>query len=168
VATSNGPDAHIVEFGLQGEEVTDVKTLKYEWALQHLQREKEKTRAFYVEPHKAAVSNKDIDEIERLDSEEMHETQSIEDKISRLQTSFLIEEAQRLLIPTPAFDTKEDSPWERAVTASHYQLKREQLAALRSAIRKEKKERREGLQSWAALSIGLVGALIGLFSALKK
>jgi hypothetical protein len=121
-----------------------LKQLKYEWALRRLQQEKDKTRASYVEPYRAAVANKDVDEIERLDSEETHETQSIEDKIARLQTSFLIEEARRLLISTPAFDSKEDGAWE------------------------EKKERREGLQSWAALSIGLVGALTGLFSALKK
>jgi hypothetical protein len=146
-----------------------LKHLKYEWALQRLQREKEKTRTFYLEPYREARAIKDVDEMDRLSSEEMHETKSIEDKISQLQTSFLIEEAQRLLIPTPAFDAKEkDGAWEQALTAQHYQLKREPLAALRSAIRKEKKERREGLQSWAALSIGLVGALIGLFSALKK
>jgi hypothetical protein len=133
-----------------------------------LQQEKEKTRTSYVEPTRAAAANKDVDEIERLDLEEMHEIQSIDDKISRLQTSFLIEEAQWLLIPTPSFDTEEGRAWERAATAPHYQLKREKLADLQSAIRKEKKERREGLQSWAALSIGLVLALIGLFSLLKK
>ena len=145
-----------------------LKCLKYEWALRRLQREKVKTRTFFVEPNRAAVKSKDIAEIERLTTEEIHEMLSIEDKISRLQTTFLIDEAQRLLIPTPAFELNEDGAWEGATTAPHYQLKREQLAALRSAIRKEKKERREGLQSWAALLIGLVGALIGLFSAVKK
>ena len=145
-----------------------LKRLKYEWALRRLQREKARTRAFFVEPNRAAVESKDIAEIERITTEEIHEMLSIEDKISRLQTTFLIEEAQRLLIPTPAFELDKDGAWEGAATAPHYQLKREQLAALRSAIRKEKKERREGLQSWAALLIGLVGALIGLFSAMKK
>jgi hypothetical protein len=37
----------------------------------------------------------------------------------------------RVLIPTPAFDTKEGGAWEPAAAASHYQLKREPLAALR-------------------------------------
>jgi hypothetical protein len=149
--------------------MTDVKTSEIRMGTAALAagERKEKTRASFVEPSRVAVANKDIDEIERLDSEEMHETQSIEDKISRLQTSFLIEEAQRLLIPPPAFDTKEDGAWESAATARHYQLKREHLAELRSASAR-KKRTKEGLQSWAALSIGLIGALIGLFSALKK
>jgi len=43
-----------------------------------------------------------------------------------------------------------------------YQLKAESLATLRTAIRKEKKDRREGWQSWAAFTIGLTGALMGL------
>jgi hypothetical protein len=47
-------------------------------------------------------------------------------------------------------------------------LKHDVIVELRSAIRKEKKERREVWQSWAALSIGLTGALIGLVAALKK
>jgi hypothetical protein len=84
-----------------------------------------------------------------------------------LQTVYLIDEAQPLLLPTPSF-TEDSSAWEEASTAVHYQLTRDAIAELRSAIRKEKKERRESWQAWVALTIGGVGALIGLVSALKK
>jgi hypothetical protein len=72
------------------------------------------------------------------------------------------------MIPIPDFDSDESGPWEKASTRPHYQLKSEALAELRFAIRKERKERREGIQSWTALTIGLIGALIGLLSAFRK
>jgi hypothetical protein len=111
---------------------------------------------------------KTVEELEKLTHEEIFEVQVIEDKISRLQTTFLRDEAQRYLLPVPEFNTTDDGAWEQATTAAQYQLKPAALAELRSAIRQEKKERRESWQSSAALAIGLIGALIGLFSAMTK
>ncbi len=98
----------------------------------------------------------------------MHDVHVIEDEISQLQTSYLIDEAQRYFLPTPAFSTDVDGAWEQAATAPHYQLKRAAIEELRLAINKEKKERRACRQAWIALEIGLVGALVGLVAAFKQ
>lgn len=135
--------------------------LRHDFVLWHLQREKRKTRAWHAERQKNPQTKpKDVQELQQLTEREMFEVQSIEDQISRLQTTFLIDEAQRYLLPTPPFDTEPEGSWEQASTAVQYQLKRPVIAALSSAIRKEKKERREGWQAWAALAIRFVGALM--------
>jgi hypothetical protein len=145
-----------------------IRTLRYEFALWSLQAERARTRVFFAEMDRKAVESKNVDKIQSANFEEMHEIQVIDDQIARLQTTFLRNEAQRYLLPMPEFNTGPDGAWEQAFTGAHYQLKAEPLAALRSAIRKEKKERRESWQSSAALLIGVIGSLIGLFSAIKK
>lgn len=143
--------------------------LRYEFALRRLQREKRRTEQFYT-AKVAETQNKktNLIETQKLDEEQIHETQVIHDQIARLQTGFLREQAERYLLPVPKFDDGDGGAWEFAATAAHYQLKPDAIAELRSAIRKEKKERREGWQSWAALAIGFVGAMIGLVAAFKK
>lgn len=98
----------------------------------------------------------------------MHDVLEIDDRISRLQTTFLIDEAQRYLLPTPKFSDDHRGAWERATTAAHYQLKLSAIAELSAAVNRVKKERRDAWQSWVTLLIGVIGALIGLMSILKK
>jgi hypothetical protein len=143
--------------------------LRYEFALRRLQRGKRRTERLYA-TKEAEIKDKknNLIELQKLGEEQIHETQVIHDQIARLQTVFLREEAERYLLPIPKFDDGDGGSWEFAATAAHYQLKPDAIAELRSAIRKEKKERREGWQSWAALAIGFVGAMIGLVAALKK
>lgn len=143
--------------------------LRYEFALRRLQTEKRRTERFYA-TKEAEISDKknNLIEMQRLNEEQIYETQVVHDKIARLQTVFLRNEAERYLLPVPEFNDGDDGAWELAATAAHYQLKPDAIAELRSAIRKEKKERRENWQSWAALAIGFVGAMIGLVAALKK
>jgi hypothetical protein len=43
----------------------------------------------------------DVDQLERLTAEEMHLVQEIDDRVSKIQTTFLIEEAQRVMIQYP-------------------------------------------------------------------
>jgi hypothetical protein len=143
--------------------------LRYEIAVRRLQREMRQTQQFYTAKSAEALKNKlGAMEMQKLNEEEIFEVQVIHDKIARLQTTYLREEAERYLVPVPPFNHEKDGDWEFAATAAHYQLKMGPLAELRSAIRKEKKERREAWQSWAALLIGLIGAMIGLVAAFKK
>jgi len=143
--------------------------LRYEYALRRLQKEKRATDAHYEKEQAVLEAKKaGLIEMQRADEHQIYEAQRINDQIAGLQTNFLREEAERYLLPIPAFDTSENGAWEFSPTCAHYQLKQMPLAELRSAIRKEKKERRESWQSWAALAIGLVGAMIGLVAALKR
>ena len=83
---------------------------------------------------------KNIEELENLTRAELRDIRIIEDKISRLQTTFWQDEAERYLLPMPTFNTVVGGAWEKA-TNGHYQLKPAAIAELRSAIRREEKER---------------------------
>lgn len=145
-------------------------TLRYELALWRLQKEQRKLRHYFEKKNRELVANKaSAIEMQRLSEEEMFEVGTIQDQIARLQTTFFREEANRYMIHVPPFDTEADNAaWEFSSTCAHYQLKREALAELRSAVRKEKTERVQRFQSWATIVIGLIGAMIGLISVLKK
>jgi hypothetical protein len=140
-----------------------------EFALRRLQRERRRLIAWYeAEDSKLLKQPGNLEKIQRLYTEQMHETATIDDQVARLQTNYLRDQAQHYLVPMPEFNTDTNGAWEKATTTEHYQLKTTALVELRSAIRKERRERREHWQSWAALTIGLVGALIGLFSAISR
>jgi hypothetical protein len=145
------------------------ENLRHNFALRRLQKQKRQIMAWYKNAE-SSLSKEQLtfEKMQSLSSDEIHEIGTINDQIARLQTSFLIDEAQRCLLPTPEFDSSAGGAWEQAATAAHYQLKEIPLAELRAAVRKEKRERWEGWRAWAALAIGLIGALIGLIAALKK
>jgi hypothetical protein len=145
------------------------RKLRYNLALRRLQNKKRRTRDGYTDQQRDSKTKpKSVCEYQELLEREMHDVHVIEDEISRLQTSYLIDEAQRYFLPTPAFSTDADGAWEQAATAPHYQLKQTAIEELRLAIGKEKKATRARWQSWIALEIGLVGALVGLVAAFKK
>jgi predicted AAA+ superfamily ATPase len=89
-------------------------------------------------------------------------------KIVGLESRYMMRKAARLRVPTP--DEDDESLW--LETATGYCLSREGITHLRRAIRQEQSERWDlrlkiiGLVS--TTSIGTLGALIGLVSALKK
>jgi len=87
----------------------------------------------------------------------------------------LFYEAQKLYLPTPAYndETKWDS--DRALNSPTRYLTPEAMTELRAAIRKERAERRATVESWLkvigssiGILTGLVGALIGLIAIWKK
>jgi hypothetical protein len=55
-----------------------------------------------------------------------------------------------------------------AVKRPFHYFDEETLTALRAIVRKEHKERSENFRSWTTLTIGIIGALIGLVAMLKK
>jgi hypothetical protein len=70
----------------------------------------------------------------------------------------------------PEFKTKDQGGvWcESEIKSRHYYLSPEGLYQLRSAIRQEQRERRDSASAWIGWSIGLIGALTGLVSMIKK
>lgn len=104
----------------------------------------------------------------------MIEIVSREDEEKRLTSNSLEFEARSLWLPIPPKD--DAARWEEFTdnTNTHY-LSPLGMTELRAAIRKERAERRAVMEWWiktlgAALGIltGLIGALIGLVSILKK
>jgi hypothetical protein len=142
--------------------------MRHWFRLNQLQREKRSIRFSFAVLERKAIEEKDVEKLNDITDKEIRALVTIDEKISRLQTEFLRDEAQRLELIVPQFDTSESGLWKQALTAPTYHLKHEAIVELRSAVRKEKKERREVWQAWAALTIGVLGALIGLVAALKN
>lgn len=142
--------------------------MRHWFRLSRLQKERRALRSSFAPRVQKAIEKKDAENLSSLTDDELCKVFTVDEQIARLQTEFLQDEAQRLGVIVPQFDSSESGLWREALTAPTYHLKNEAIVELRSAIRKEKKERREVWLSWAALTIGVIGALIGLVSALKK
>ena len=114
---------------------------------------------------KEGASREDIDEIASL----YHwETRQLEDEIIRSAHRYYMRLADRLLVPTPEYDTSEGGAWiESEESPGYVYLKPEALHDLRRRIRAEKQERFEGWLKWAAAITGLVGAFTGLVAVWK-
>lgn len=105
------------------------------------------------------------------------EFDSIDAEIKHNDTRDLLDEAEGLYLPTP--DRSDQSKWiskENLNTFENWSvLTPEAMTELRAAIRKERRERREVVESWAkvvgaiiTILTGLVGAAIGLVAVWKK
>ena len=142
--------------------------LSHELKLRRLQRQKIKTSKHYRTLHdQAQKQKKKEDELQNIISEEMHNLDLIDDDIAKLHTRYLLQQAERYLIPKPEFNT-EGGAWEESRIDARFQLTPTARSELKAAVRQEKKERREHWQSWLVLIVGLVGALTGLFSVLNS
>ena len=151
---------------------------RYQFRLRRLQKKKRSLRAFYAAKNKALEARwrgadpgpeKRLEELRDLTDLEIHEVLIIDEQISRLQTTYLLEQAERYLLPRPPFKTDtEDAAWARASLSAQYHLKDAAIVELRSAIRRERKEREERWKSWIPLLIGFAGTIIGVMSVWKK
>ena len=87
-----------------------------------------------------------------------------DDQIHALQARFLLEKAERYLLPTPPFDRNSDN-W-RELHDGKWTLSLSALADLRESISDYERKRRERIQSWFQVAIGLIGAVTGVIGAL--
>jgi hypothetical protein len=108
------------------------------------------------------ISNKEAIEKEILSTVELN--RQIDEHIAILESDYWLEQAQRYLLPTPTDQAYIPSKLDRRF---HY-FDEVTLTSLRSAVRKEQKERSENFRVWATLAVGIIGALIGLVAMLKK
>jgi hypothetical protein len=142
--------------------------LRYSIQLSRLQRSKRRiSDACREDIARARAEKKTDEEIEGIESSERSALASVDDNIAFLQTRFLIQQAQRLLVPTPPWDG--GPSWSRSESTGRYHLSDAACADLRSAIRKEHRERRESWQVLFTVLTGLGGVIIGILSlALRK
>ena len=140
--------------------------ISHERKLRSLHRSKDKTREFYKKKiDEARKQKKSRDEILGISYDEMYEIDYTDDKIAELQLQYLFRQAERGLIPIPKFKT-EDEAWEESTVTGRWRLTPQAMSDLRAAVRHEKKEHREHIQTWLTVIAGFVGALTGLVGAL--
>ncbi|HWB49212.1 MAG TPA: hypothetical protein VG651_08885 [Stellaceae bacterium] len=117
-------------------------------------------------------------EIEDLEWDYRADREFHEDEIAAIQTRYLLDEADRLLVPRPPVIFNDESPetstWVRGKNTGVH-LSPKTMVELRDAIRRERKERSEVSRLWLssvapviASIAGLLGVVIGLVAALKK
>lgn len=140
--------------------------LRFKLSLWRPQREKRKLKRFFRPRIADARTAKNRDREHELINEYIAESNLIYGDISHLVTSRLRDEANKYLIPAPEFDSH-GPDWIKSASG-RWHLSADAAAKLRSDIRKEKRELREPIIQLVTLLIGLLGAMIGVFSALKK
>jgi len=142
--------------------------ISYRWKLRKLHRSRAKTVEAYKRlQDNARKENKAQDELESLVHEEMFEIDMIDDDIESLESRFLIESARKLILPIPEFKTDGDA-WVESRITGRYRLSKNAMTEVRTVVRKERKERREGMIMWLVALTGLVGALSGLLAVWKS
>jgi hypothetical protein len=91
----------------------------------------------------------------------------VHEEIEYQLSAQLIVKANRYQVPVPAF-IEEGGPWADAEYISHFYLNEAARAELRSAIRKEQKERSEILRTWLTVVLSIIGAVCGVAALLLK
>jgi hypothetical protein len=129
------------------------------WRLERALRTAERGTEKAAEAAKKRGAFDEIDEITGGSDAYLHRR-----RIHEAMTRYLEETADRLVVPVPDFN--DPKMWVHD-DDRHY-LTREGIAQLRSDIRAEKKARRESILIWVTTTVGVLGSLIGLVSALKR
>jgi len=141
--------------------------MKYQWQIWQLNRELDRIEKRYRstrEAEKGANANPPP-----WSSAYGEARYTVMNRISVLETSYLLRRAAHEKVPTP--DDDDQDAWIEARGGGYY-LSQSAYANLRAAIRKERNEKWDfRLKVFGLLgstTIGMLGALIGLVSALKK
>jgi DNA repair exonuclease SbcCD ATPase subunit len=91
----------------------------------------------------------------------------LQEEIQYQLSAQLIAQANRYQVPVPAF-VEDGGPWTEPEYISPFFLNEVARAELRTAIRKEQKERSEILRTWLTVILGLIGAVCGVAALLIK
>ena len=132
-------------------------------------RRLQRRRREISDKYAALMRQTDKNDEEAVRTVEYEESMARDDndgEIADLQSSYLVLEAERLLLPLPEFN-QEGGAWEQS-RPGRYRLNDYGRTMMLGAIRKERKERREQWHPWLTSLTGLVGALIGLLALILK
>lgn len=141
--------------------------LRHHWKVRRLVAKRERTFRSFEPGLEAAYKINDMATLSEGLDERQFEVGKIEDEIDFLLTQYYRERADSLRLVSPSFSTT-DGKWVQGKYSNKWRLSSEELVYLRSAVRKEEKERWELWQMRLTLLIGFGGMLIGLVSVLKK
>jgi hypothetical protein len=139
--------------------------IEYQWRVWQLNRELDRIERHYRAKGDVAANASALP----WSSPELTAKYTVMNKISVLETTYLLRRAARQKVPTP--DNDDQDAWIEARGGGWY-LSDFAYSNLRAAIRKERNERWDfGLKVFGLVgstAIGTIGALIGLVAALKK
>lgn len=137
--------------------------IAYKYKLSRLFKERRAIRKKY-EP---LIQNEHPQDRGDILFEEHTELVFVEDKIHRIVTNRLWEQAKRLMIPIPS--SQDDGMWEPTETepGSHH-LSAKGITTLREAIRAEKQAHWKFAILWIAPVTGLIGACTGLIAVITR
>lgn len=141
--------------------------LPYTFRLWWLQFRQRRTTEFYRRLIRRGQKTgfKTGQEERTLIGEAFAEDDIFERRIRALQTSYLLSEADRLMLPRPASDDADawvdSDPWQRLLAP-------QALFDLRKLVRAEKLAASEGLRSWVGAWTGLLGVIVALVALLAS
>jgi hypothetical protein len=145
--------------------------IRHSSRLRRLQREKRRIYGIYDKRRSDQKQHKNDEElIDAINYEEMIEIELTDEEVNLLNSRRLIEQAERYDLPIPEFK-REGGHWQESRFGDSWMLNRDARVELRSAIRKEQKERRELWQMklvWVTALAGVIGTLTGLISAIHR
>ena len=113
----------------------------------------------------ATLEHPTYQEREDLEGSFIAEERLYQDELRVLISNHLVSLAHRLFIPVPEVK-REGGLWEQVSTTGQYYLTTSAPSELRSAIRRERKEKLEMWLLGLAACTGLVGAITGLIAVL--
>jgi hypothetical protein len=147
--------------------------LRFRIQLWRLQRTRDRIEKSYTYKLHHAFKNKlSRDEKERLIAAKQMDLEECDDDINSLTTGYLLAQARKLFIEIPQ---RNEGYWFDSTTFGGRYLTHAGITKLRSEIRNERKASWEVFQTrmsllitLATLLIGVLGAVIGVLSFLKK
>jgi 5-formyltetrahydrofolate cyclo-ligase len=152
-------------------------SLRLWWKNRKLRKSRQALEKQYNDAAKDAKRKKSHDILDEWYSVNGWEFDSIDAEIKHNDSRDLLDEAESLYLPTP--ERSDETKWISKDDLNSFEnwsvLTPEAMTDLRTSIRKERRERRETVDSWAkiigtiiTICTGLVGAIIGLVAVLKK
>lgn len=138
--------------------------VKFRRALKKLQA-KEKTVIEAYDPDiQKARKDRNWEQEQGIASRMFSELDNVRREIHNLQHAYVTSQADKLLLPIPEFDTASPD-WKNSDFDGRWTLSLEVLARLGREVRQERRERLELTFLWPSAMIGLIGGLIGIFTA---
>jgi hypothetical protein len=134
--------------------------------LKKLRRDRDRLMAVWDEKRRAMV-NPNKDQSDEFWEARRSEIEPVSEEIEQQLSMQLVAQAERYDVPVPKF-VDDGGPWTEPEYSSHYFLNEAARGELRSAIRKEKKERSEILRTWLTVVLSVIGAVTGIAALLFR
>jgi hypothetical protein len=142
--------------------------LSYQWERWRVSRQLNKlVKKFNGEIRKARSDKARVKDVEHIIDQAQFETREYVEELEKMHSRYLINLANRMLLPTPEWDDTE--AWQESEFDGSKYLSFKGRRSLYLAIRNERKERLEIWKGWLTGLTGLLGVLTGILAIwLKK